>query len=235
MLFSPETSRGSTPELIPHGTLHFASVNLKGMGVSQKSGGRYAKLELVLIDGPYQGRRITTPLMDPSDNLNKNESKPIDGAKMGMTSLTRMLEASKLIDFNNRESYHAMNGKSFTDIIAALQGQRVAVRIKVSKSDNGYDDRNEISEFISPAPASGTSGNWNKLISGAGVPASAHPGPSAGSFGAPSAGFIQPPRQSVTSQNWVPNPAAQAPAQAPAQASGRPAWVDEAPKQNPFG
>lgn len=227
-MFSPETSKGSSPSLIPDKTLHFASVNVQGIGTSKTTGGSYAKLELILIQGPYEGRRLYTIIMNPTDPKNVNqakraENKP-DGAMMGLTALTRAFEACRIFDVADPSTYKRLDGRDFGQICEALNGQRVAVKIKLVPAKDGYDEKNEVSEWLSPNPQSGGYIGWKRLIGGENSVQQAR----AGAFGAPAApaagGFLQPPRAS-------------APAQAPAP-SNRPAWVDEAPSnpsQNPFG
>lgn len=224
-MFNPDSGKGDKPTLIPHGTLHFASVNVQGISRSRGGeGGQYAKLELILVDGPYQGRRVYTIIMDPTDPKNVDQQKRAegksDGAKMGLTALTRAFEASGVFVASNPETYKRLDGRDFAGIAQALQDQRVAVKIKVSPGKDGYDDKNEVAEWLSPNPGSGGAIGWNKLIGGQGAVQQAR----AGAFGAPApaapagGSFLQPPRPS-------------APAPAPQQAqlpgnTGRPSWVD---------
>jgi len=204
-MFTPDSGKGDKPSLIPHGTLHFASANVQGISRSREGeGGQYAKLELILIDGPYEGRRVYTIIMDPSDPKNVDQAKrnavppKSDAAKMGLTALTRAFEACRIFDTANPESYKRLDGRDFAGIVQALQGQRVAVKIKVKPGKDGYDDKNEVAEWLSPNPGSGGAVGWIQ------PPRATAPAPAP----APAQGFTQP----------QPNPAPGAP--------NRPAWVD---------
>lgn len=168
-MFSPTSGAGQAPQLIPAGTLHFAVFHTKEIKKSQNTGGTYARVELSLIDGPYEGRKIWTIVMNPLDKANVNqqkraEGKP-DGAAMGLTALTRMLEACRVFDPAKPDSYKQFNGKSFEDILQALDGNKVAVKIKIAKGSEGYDDKNEVGEYLSPNPGSGGHKPWQTLVS----------------------------------------------------------------------
>ncbi len=169
-MFNPTSGAGDAPQLIPDKTLHFAQVGFKEMKKSGKTGGSYARLELTLIDGPFEGRKVWTMVMNPLDPLNVNEAKRAegkpDGAKMGLTALTRMLEAARIFDPANPQTYRQFDGRAFDEIILALDGQKVGIKIKISKGTEGYDDKNEVSEYLSPNPQSGGHKAWQSLIGG---------------------------------------------------------------------
>lgn len=169
-MFTPTSGAGDAPALIPDKTLHFAQVAVKELKKSQTTGGSYARLELTLIDGPYEGRKVWTIVMNPLDPLNINEDKrregKPDGAKMGLTAMTRMLEAARIFDPANPDTYRKFDGQPFEAIVTALDQQKVAVKLKVAKGTNGYDDKNEVSEYLSPNPQSGGHKPWLSLIGG---------------------------------------------------------------------
>jgi hypothetical protein len=176
-MFSPTSGANSAPQLIPAGALHFAVFHTKEVKKSNNTGGTYARVELGLIDGPHEGRKIWSIVMNPLDPLNVNaqkrsEGKP-DGANMGLTALTRMLEAARIFDPANPESYKKFNGASFENILEALEGQKVAIKIKISKGSEGYDDKNEVGEYLSPNPGSGGHKGWQTLVGGTGTVAQA--------------------------------------------------------------
>jgi hypothetical protein len=153
--------------LIPHGTLAFAVVKPTGIKESKRTGGGYANLELTISEGPYANRKVWAIVMNPQDERNQNpalraEGKA-DGAAMGLTSMCRMFEAAGVFNPLDARSYDKFNGASFNNVIAALEGLTVAIKIKISKGKDGYDDKNEVGEFLSPAPGSGTSKLWTQL------------------------------------------------------------------------
>lgn len=163
--FSETSGVGQPRVLIPDKTLAWATIHFVDRKVSQK-GGDYAKTEFVIQDGPYAGQRIYSVLMNPFDVNNRDASKPIDGAKMAITAITRMAETCGVFVVGNKPSYKQFNGTSFNEIIQALSGKQVAIKIKVKKSDEGYEDRNEVGEFLSPNPESGGFREFQKLTGG---------------------------------------------------------------------
>ena len=201
------SSQGSH-SLIPHGTLAFAVVKPTGIKESKRTGGVYANLELTISEGPYANRKVWTIVMNPQDERNQNptlraEGKS-DGAAMGLTAMCRMFEAAGVFNPLDARSYDKFNGAAFNQVIAALEGLTVAVKIKVSKGKDGYDDKNEVAEFISPAPSSGTSKLWSQLTGdGSTARKSAFGAPA---FGAPAQPVIQPQvRPSAPSQPSINN------------------------------
>jgi hypothetical protein len=156
--------------LIPAGTLAFVQARVQEVKKSQKTGGEYAKLDLIINDGEFQGRHIFCILMNPLDRNNVNEANRADGksdgAKMGLIALTRMFEACRIFDPAQPESYKRFTGKSFQEILTELDGQTVAIKVKVSKGTEGYEDKNDVAEYLSPNPGSGSAHLWTKLTGG---------------------------------------------------------------------
>jgi hypothetical protein len=180
--------------LIPHGTLAFAVVKPTGIKESKRTGGTYANLELTISEGQYTGRKVWTIVMNPQDERNqnhalRNEGKN-DGALMGLAAMCRMFEAAGVFNPLDARSYDKFNGASFNAVIAALEGLTVAIKIKVAKGKDGYDDKNEVAEFLSPAPSSGTSKLWTQLAGDGSVARKTAFGQP--SFGAPAQAPIQP-------------------------------------------
>lgn len=170
--FSPESGVGSpntTRSLIPAGTLAFANVTVQEVKKSGKTGGEYARLEFVISEGEFTGRHVWSIVMNPLDKLNINEENRAagksDGAKMGLVAITRMFEAAGIVDPANKSSYNVLNGKSFTDILTMLDGNRVAVKIKIAQGKDGYEDKNEIADYLTPNPQSTGNPGWQKLNS----------------------------------------------------------------------
>jgi hypothetical protein len=165
-------SGSSSNQLIPHGTLAFAAIKVTGVKKSKRTGGEYANLELTITEGEYQRRKVWTVIMNPQDPANMDdvkraEGKP-DGAKMGLVALTRIFEAAGVFT-NDPRSYQKFNGATFVEILQHIEGLTAGIKVKVAKGGDGYDDKNEVAEFLSPNPASGASLNWNKLVGGATV------------------------------------------------------------------
>lgn len=196
-MFTPQSGASNTPSgngsLIPHGTLAFAVVKVNGLKQSKRTGGEYANLEFTISDGPFTNRKVWSIVMNPQDSRNinqelRNEGKS-DGASMGLAAMTRMFEAAGVFNALDARTYQRFDGAAFTDVVAALEGLTVAIKIKIAKGKDGYDDKNEVAEFLSPAPTSGTVKLWTQLT-GDGAAARK------GAFGAFQQPTIQPPIQS---------------------------------------
>ena len=179
-MFSPTSGASQAPTLIPAGTLASASVMITDLKKSQASGGEYANLELTLVGGEFEGRKVFEMIANPLDENNSEGWR-----NMAIANLTRMFEAAGIFKVENPDSYNQFNGKPFTAICAALDGSRIAIKIKVEKDKSGqYPDKNKVSEYLSPNPSSGGHKSWEKLATG-NAPASATARATA--FGAPAA------------------------------------------------
>lgn len=219
-------SGSSSNQLIPHGTLAFALIKVTGVKASKRTGGEYANLELTISEGEYQRRKVWTVIMNPQDPANVNQDKRLegkpDGAKMGLVALTRIFEAAGVFT-NDPRSYQKFNGATFVEILQHIEGLTAGIKVKIAKGGDGYDDKNEVAEFLSPNPASGASQNWGKLTGGVSAPEARK-----SAFTAP----IQAPAPTVQ---------APVPIQAPVQAtkpsaSSTPPWLKKAntDTNNPF-
>lgn len=167
-MFTPNSGAGEGRSLIPDKTVAFAQVRFQEIKKSQKTGGEYARLEFTIVDGPFEGRKVFSIVMNPKDPSNGDVKAPTpNGAKMGLTALTRMLEACRIFDAAKPESYHRFDTASFGDILAELDTQTVAIKVKVVPPKDGYDEKNEISEYASPNPLSGSIRLWEQLTGGA--------------------------------------------------------------------
>jgi len=201
-------SSGSSAPLIPHGTLAFAVVKPTGIKESKKTGGTYANLELTISDGPYTGRKVWTIVCNPQDERNQNQALrnegKNDGAAMGLAAMCRMFEAAGVFNPLDARSYDKFNGVAFNQVIAALEGLTVAIKVKIKKGEQGYDDKNEVAEFLSPAPTSGTSKLWSQLTGdGSAARKTAFGQPA---FGAPAQAPVQPQvRPAAPSQPTINN------------------------------
>jgi hypothetical protein len=214
------SNNSNSGELIPHGTLARVSVMVTGIKESKRTGGGYANLELVILDGPYAKRRIWTVVMNPADPRNMDDIKraegKVDGAKMGLVALTRIFEAAGVFTADPR-SYMRFNGASFNTITEALNGLTAAIKIKIAKGKDGYEDKNEVAEFLSPVSSSGTTKYWQQLVR-----------ESAGSARQEAFTAPQAPAMAPIFKVEVAKP--QQPQQTQPQPSSRPAWIKAAVK-----
>lgn len=222
-----QTSGVSSPlDLIPRGQLAWAMVTFKGMKASQ-SGGEYADLELTLADNqPNARRKIFTKIGNPDHQGNSEGYR-----QMGMTSLTRMVEAANIVNPDDPNSYEKLNGMSCEDVCRLLDGKYVAIKVKIEPGKDGYDDKNDVGDFLTPNKQSQSNKNFLKLCSGD-FNLSANPAArpqNGGGFGAQSGGTPQAPRQ----QGFAPQPQPAQQQAAPAASSGfnpnsAPSWMNNA-------
>jgi hypothetical protein len=162
-LFSPTSGAGSAPELIPTGTLSWAVITMQGAKQSGTTGGTYYPVTLTLVGGDHEGRKVFDLMPDVSDTKNGEKWR-----QMGITAITRIFESAGVFNAAKPETYAMFKGKEFLAIVNAMDGLRVAVKVKVEKSkDPAYADKNKVGEWLSPNPAS-TSGfkDYQKLIGG---------------------------------------------------------------------
>lgn len=164
-MFSPTSGAGSAPELIPNGTLAWAILTVQAAKQSKSSGGTYYPVTLTLVGGEYEGRKVFDMLPDVQDERNGEKWR-----KMGITNITRIFESSGWFKPSDPASYNAYNGKDTLAIMNGMDGQRVAIRIKVEKNtDPAYADKNKVADWLSPNPASGGFKDYQKLIGGQGA------------------------------------------------------------------
>ena len=167
MFSSTSGASEKSNSLIPHGTLAFGILKVLEIKRSQKTNGEYARIELIVTEGEYANRHIWSIIMSPLDRNNVNEANrkegKADGAKMGLVALTRMFEAAGLVDWSKGGNYSQLDNLSFQELLAQLDGQTVGFKVKVAKGTEGYEDKNEIAEYLSPNPGSGSVVGWRKL------------------------------------------------------------------------
>lgn len=198
--FAPNANHQPAIELIPANTLAFAIVTVQAVGSGQQTGGRNAKLELTISRGPYERRKIWYYLGDPTDQRNSEKYQ-----QMSLAAMQHMLEAAGVFRHDQPETYAAFANADFTQILKALDGKEVAIKIKIDKGKDGYEDKNVVADWLSPNPASRSNSKWNELLQGSGAKPAA-----------PAQGQVFTP------------PAAAAPANAPAStAGGVPAWLQK--------
>lgn len=158
-MFTSKDSAGQSIGLIADRTISKAVINIRGIKTSQNTGSRYLDCEFTLVGGTDNGRKVWSIVMDPLFEGNNDVSK-----EMGKKFLVRMLEASGLVTVGNEESYHRF--ANLQDLISALSGQTVVIKVGIKKGTEGFADKNSVTDFLSPNPESGTSENFKKAMAG---------------------------------------------------------------------
>lgn len=162
MQFSQESGLRTPTDLIPSGFLCWVVVTFRGMKSSDKTGGRYGDLELTVYEGqPLARKKFWDMVCDPDDERNSESWR-----QSGMASLTRMLESAGYAHHDKPESYVALNGYTCEQILAALDGKRIAVRVKIENGEEGYADKNKVGDYLTPNPKSSGYKNYMKLSVG---------------------------------------------------------------------
>ena len=175
MLFSSKSSEGQSIGLIPSGTVAKATILVRGIKDSPKTGSRYLDIELTLVGGEYNGRKVWSIIMDPTHAANSPESKSI-----GERQLASVLEAAGIFKVGDDASYAQFSNSQIIDICNAISGKTIAVKIGVKKGTDGYADKNSVAAYLSPNPASGSAEQYKRAMSGT-------PSAQAGTFGNPRA------------------------------------------------
>ena len=164
-MFSPTSSQQDSISLIPQGALCVANLVVRSIKNSKASGAQYLDVELTVLAGDYQGRKVFDMIMDP---FCPNASD--GGRKMGLLALTRICEAIGLFVPTDESSYTRYNapGTTIQNVISDIDGRKVAIRVKVEKGTDGYADKNKVGEWLTPNPNSGSGfKGWNELVNGA--------------------------------------------------------------------
>src|SRR3546814_11162285 len=78
---------------------------------------------------------------------------------MGNAAIGRILEAGRNAGPHNPQGYVIGSYEQ-------LNGLRVAVKLKVEKGTEGYDDKNRVAEYLTPNPASPGNKGWVLLSAG---------------------------------------------------------------------
>jgi hypothetical protein len=193
--FSPTSGAGSAPELIPTGTLAWAIIKVTAKKNTKDSGGEYYNLELTVHGGEYEGRKVFEMIPNFQDSRNGDKWR-----SMGVTNVTRILEAAGFFKQSDPESYNAFKGKPFETMMNFIDGQRCAIKVKVEKNtDPAYADKNKVGEWLSPNTTNRSFADYQRLIGGQAVVDAARsqafaPSGSAPGFQKPS--FIKTPGNS---------------------------------------
>lgn len=189
MQFS-QTSGNSTPmDLLPRGFLCWAMLTYRGMKTSDKTGSRYADLELTIADRqPFARKKIWTMVGDPDYSDNSEGYR-----NMGMTALTRMVEAAGIVNPSDAASYEKLNGLPTEKVMMMLDGKYVALSIGIEKGEGGYPDKNKVGDFLTPNEQSSGYKNFMKLSNGDhGNTGQNNPAASRGGFGSQSGTQARP-------------------------------------------
>jgi hypothetical protein len=184
-MFSPTSSQQDAIALIPQGSLCKVHLTVRSIKNSKASGAQYLDVELTVIDGEYQGRKVFDMIMDP---FCPNASE--GGRKMGLLALTRICEAGGIFKPADEASYSRYNhaGCTIQDVIRDIDGGKLGIRVKVEKGTDGYADKNKVGEWLTPNPNSGSGyKGWTELINGnqPATRAAAFTPPAAAGSGAP--------------------------------------------------
>lgn len=159
-MFSSQSGIGQVGELVPHGTLSRAILNFRGFKNSRETNGEYLDIELILIGGDYEKRRVFDMIMNPFDMQNSEAAR-----RMGLLALTRILEHQGYFDPNDEVSYSRYEGAGMLDILEDIKGREVAIKIKVEPGNNGHADKNRVAEWLTPNEKAGNGHkDWVKLI-----------------------------------------------------------------------
>jgi len=161
--FGVEQNKGQSRELIPAGCLLWVHVHPKELINSQNTGGEMLNLELTVISGTYKDRKIFVNVANIFD-VERNSEK---FREMAAIHLQRVFEGCGIFQPQHPNSYQQFDGKPFQAMIDTLlnlgNNAVSAVRVRVSKGQNGYEDKNDV-EFLSPNPNSNSAKDWKKLM-----------------------------------------------------------------------
>jgi hypothetical protein len=161
-MFSPDSGAAKAPELIPNGTLSWAIITIQAARQSGTSGGTYYPVTLTLVENGYEGRKVFDMLPDINDERNSPKWR-----EMGKGSITRIFESAGVFNPHKLETYSAFAGKETLALMNAMDGLRVAIKVKVEASkDPAYADKNKVGEWLSPNPKSAGSRDYNALTGG---------------------------------------------------------------------
>jgi hypothetical protein len=184
MFNAQSTNVGSTEmELIPKGTVAQAILVVKERKNSQSTGGDYVSIELAIQGGQYNNRRVFGMLCNPFDANNSEVWR-----QMGIGAITRILESKGVFNPEHPESYEQFNDGEFANIMDAINGAGVVIKVGIDKGKDGRADRNSIADWGSPNPASNGHKLWAQATEGsapapAPVPAAKAAAPAAAAAG----------------------------------------------------
>lgn len=234
-VFTDETAAKGSMDLIPAGTIGWATISVREYKRSKTTGGEMADVEIVMASGPFQRRKIWQFVANPDDMANSEGFR-----EMGQGQLVRMLEAVGYCVPGQITTYQRPDLATFQGCFGVLEramnaGKFIGVKVGIEKAQagSGYGDKNRIESFLTPNPKSGSANDWQRLQAGDKPGESSAPRPvngavavpatggfSAGGFGAPA-----PARQSaLATPSWVGGASAETP---PATSAGAGARLDD--------
>lgn len=215
------TEQGGSGEIIPDGTLAWASVAVRPFNLDQgmvltpsksTAGNAYLDVELTILEGPYARRKVWDMIM-----LKSTGEKAEKTIGMAMAKVRHILEVGREIQgFAATDAKYRLgqvSGANGDMVLMELNELRCAIKVKVEKQA-GYADKNKVAQYLSPNPASDTFNNFMRLVNGDTAPAVA----------APAAPATAP---AAAKPAW----AAGKPAVAQPAPQGRPAWAGAPPQQ----
>ena len=190
--FDPNTKYDAPNSLIPANTLAFAMLKVRDLKRSQNTGGKYADIELTISEGQYATRKVWPVIMDPTDGSNSEQART-----MGMGAIQHICEAAGIFDPDKPDTYKRFDNGNFIDVLKAIDGSRVAIKVGIEKGKDGYQDKNRVLAWLTPNPNSGDNKGWRDLHAGApavgGKPAAAAQGGGFSGFGNQQQGQSQSP------------------------------------------
>ena len=162
--FNPNANHAPAVDLIPAGTLAFAVVKVESINLSKSTGGKNAKLELTISQGPFANRKVWHYLGDPTDPKNSEKYQ-----QMSLGALQAMLEAGGIFNPADPASYQKFAASSFEQVMAALDAKTAAIKTKLAKGTGGYEDKVVVGDWLSPNPAGRQFKKWQELLQGGGA------------------------------------------------------------------
>lgn len=218
--FNPNTKYSNSGSLIPNGVCAFAIVTVDKVQGSNNTGGTIAALSLTVAFGPFENRKVFTYVGDPSDERNSEKYRT-----MSLGALQSMLEVAGIFDPAKPETYQTFANSEFADILKAIDGKLVAIKIGVEKGQDGYDDKNKVADWLTPNPVSRSSKKFGELAASPQkclVPEQKPAAPAAGAWAAPNPvqGALPVSQPAVPAPVATPAPAASPGTQAPSWLTG---------------
>lgn len=215
------TEQGGTGEVIPDGTLAWASVTVRPFNLDQgmvltpsksTAGNAYLDVELTILEGPYARRKVWDLIM-----LKSTGEKAEKTIGMAMAKVRHILEVGREIQgFAATDAKYRLgqvSGANGDMVLMELNELRCAIKVKVEKQA-GYADKNKVAQYLSPNPASDTFNNFMRLVNGDTAPA------------VPAATVAV--AAAANKPAWAAGKPATAPQPVP---QGRPAWAGAPPQQ----
>lgn len=189
-VFTDETAATGSMDLIPAGTLAWATVVVREYARSKSTGGEQADIEVVIASGPFMRRKVWGFVANPDDLAHSEGYRT-----MGQGQLVRMLEAIGYCVPGQPATYQRPELATFQGCFDVIQrgiqaGRYIGVKVGIQKAQAGsaYGDKNRIESFLTPNPKSGSANDWARLQAGDKPGESSAPRPASGGVSAPATG-----------------------------------------------